>query len=229
MFDERHAYAAQFRELGARFTALAAAADPLAEYETLTTAGELTISSCRAGYLALPGLRALAEWAETPTPDGVPGKCVRVHCPANLFLDVCGLNRIPVYNQGGEIAVTGDHAGGLIPEALGHSPALRGPRQGEPPAKQHEIGLRHKAFVCRLLADEIERTDPRDARDRWMYEQRMAGRVWSWIWKNVPGWCPNGEQITTVEGVRRAVERYRLKCNLPAIPKGKAGRRKNIN
>lgn len=86
---------------------------------------------------------------------------------------------------------------------------------------------RHYALVLKLLSDKVKGTDPTDARNCWVYEQAMVGRPWKWIARNIPDWCPDGEQITSVMGAKGAAARYAKGHGLPPVPKRKPGRPKN--
>jgi hypothetical protein len=231
MLDERHVFTLRFRDLAERFGRLAAATDPDPLWDTrlCTSAGELVMAAYRAGYVAIPGLYALVEWADGPQPEPSPGKCIIPACPANVFIRLCGFHLVPVENRGDGWKAAGDRQGGVIPDALGNSPALHRPKMEQSLAEQYITATENHSLVCRLLADQIERTSAEDARGLWLYEQAVRGRPWAWMLEHAPGWLPDREQIATVEGVRRAAERYREKHHLPAIPKRKAGRPKNIN
>jgi hypothetical protein len=149
--------------------------------------------------------------------------------PANLFGEVCGFNRVVCRVVEGKLETVGDAVGGLIPDALENSPALHQPRSADSVSVQEATWLRHCAMVCRLLAEEIEKSNPKEARGLWIYEQAMRGQTWPWIAANVPGWCLDVEQIGTPEGVKLAADRYAKKHNLPAIPKRKPGKPRKPN
>ena len=228
MIDERHVFALRFRELAERYAILAGNPDGLKEYACDNAAGELVGAAHRSGFLALPGLVELLAWADGLEPEG--GRCVRVPCPANVFIEVCGFHSVPaVIASDGTGKIVGDHTGGIIPTMLENSPALHRPKQAQACPEQHETTLENRSLVCKLLADEIERTSAADARDCWVYEQATIGRPWQWIADNIPNWCPDREQVTTPNGAKKAGTRYAEKHGLPAIPKRKSGRPRNTN
>lgn len=192
-------------------------------------AGELIIAAYNRGYLSLPGLAKLVDWVENPParPDGV--EAWLVPCPENLFMEVYGFHQVQVLVEGERLEWAGDFHGGILPTMLPDSPALNRPSIVEPREKQEVELLKHKAMTCLLLANAIERSSPLDARDRWIYDHAIMGQTWQWIMDNIPDWCPDREQITTVIGVKKAAERYATSKNLPPVPPRRSGRPRNTN
>lgn len=236
MLDERHVFVLRFRELAAQFINKEYAengvvdengkpvATELPKQAVLNEAGKLIIAAYNRGFLALPGLGALVDWVQNPPPHPEGAQASLCPCPSNLYREVCGFNWWPVnLLADGKAEVSGDAFGGIVPKMLADSPALHRPTLAQSINRQNATLRMQFGLVCKLLADEIERTSGPDARDCWIYEQWQIGRTWEWILTNLPEWCPDREQITNTEGIRQAAKRYAAKHGLP-LRKGKRGR-----
>ncbi|NLS92480.1 MAG: hypothetical protein GXX96_09980 [Planctomycetaceae bacterium] len=241
MIDERHIFAARFRELAERFVNKEYAeigvvdengrpvATELSKQAVLDEAGELTTAAYRLGFLALPGLAKLVDWVDNSPPRPEEAQATLYPCPSNVFMELCGFHQVPVVVRGGQLEIVGDNEGGILPTMLENSPALPRPRQSQTRYGQDATLRRQYGLVCKLLADEIERTSGEDARDCWIYEQATISRTWQWIAENIPDWCRDREQVTTPNGVKKAATRYAEKHGLPPIQKRKTGRPRNTN
>jgi hypothetical protein len=225
MIDQRHLFVLRFRELAERFPTVRWLDEHKAEEE----AGNLVMAAYHLGYLALPGLADLVAWVENPPPCPEGVQAWLVPCASNLFSELCGYNRIPARNLGNKRwEIIGDHVGGILPRLLSDSPALHRPRQNQSMEDQACTMMRQRALTCTILAGEIERTSRDDARDCWIYERARAGHKWQWIVDNLPKWCVDGEQITTVQGAKKAADKFAQKHGLPGIESRKSGRPRKI-
>src|SRR5436190_24202968 len=130
---DRRIFAMQFRELAQEFAAPARVSGrPGAIRAMLRSrrAGEMVIGAFRRGYLkGAKGLRELVMWAEEdgPVPHGLDQATPR--CPENVFVEVCGNNRITARIVEGRAVSVSDEHGGLLqtayPEMFPPSPFVR--------------------------------------------------------------------------------------------------------
>ena len=238
MIDERRAFVIRFRELADKFSEKP---DQLEKFQLLGEAGALLMAAYDRGYVVLPGLGELVDLTRTPTTiaDVEEGTRAARFChPSILFREVAGYDNWRIApDDKGQMELTGEAAGGLLPDLLKESPAVPRPQKGQPLQARNNAKFSQFAFTCRLLADDIERWNPceardapietpNDERDKWLYEQCCELVGYNTIVTRLRKLAKkkNWELIESVQGVKEAARRYAKRHNLTAIPKRQSGR-----